>query len=53
MPLRPGLKAWIAHEGGPGKDNAGIGGLALAQRFVIPLRPTQRLRHVFPTVEAC
>ena len=36
MPLRSGVKAWIAHEGGPGKDNAGIGGLALAQRFGIP-----------------
>jgi uncharacterized protein YunC (DUF1805 family) len=36
MPLRPGVKAWIAHEGGPGKDNAGIGGLALSQRFNIP-----------------
>ncbi len=36
MPLRPGVKAWIAHEGGPGKDSAGIGGLALAQRFGIP-----------------
>lgn len=36
MPLRPGVKAWIAHEGGPGKDNAGISGLALAQRFGIP-----------------
>jgi len=36
MPLRPGVKGWIAHEGGPGKDNAGIGGLALAQRFGIP-----------------
>ncbi|MGI4815043.1 MAG: hypothetical protein ACRYG5_03940 [Janthinobacterium lividum] len=36
MPLRPGVKAWIAHEGGPGKDQAGIGGLALAQQFGIP-----------------
>lgn len=36
MPMRPGVKAWIAHEGGPGKDNAGIAGLALAQRFGIP-----------------
>ena len=33
MPMRAGVKAWIAHEGGPGKDEAGISGLALAQRF--------------------
>lgn len=36
MPLRPGVKAWIAHAGGPGKNNAGISGLDLAQRFNIP-----------------
>jgi uncharacterized protein YunC (DUF1805 family) len=36
MAMRPGVKAWIAHEGGPGKDEAGIGGLPLAQRFGIP-----------------
>lgn len=36
MPMRPGCKGWIAHEGGPGKDQAGIGGLALAQKFGIP-----------------
>lgn len=36
MPMRPGVKAWIAHEGGPGKDNAGSGGLALADRFGVP-----------------
>lgn len=36
MAMRLGVKAWIAHEGGPGKDLAGIGGLALAQRFGIP-----------------
>jgi hypothetical protein len=36
MAMRPGVKAWIAHEGGPGKDEAGISGLPLAQRFGIP-----------------
>jgi hypothetical protein len=36
MALRLGVKAWIAHEGGPGKDEAGIGGLFLSQRFGIP-----------------
>ena len=36
MAMRQGVKAWIAHEAGPGKDEAGIGGLALAQRFGVP-----------------
>jgi hypothetical protein len=36
IPLRQGTKAWIAHEGGPGKDEAGIGGLPLADRFGVP-----------------
>jgi hypothetical protein len=36
MVMRPGAKAWIAHEGGPGKDEAGISGLPLAQRFGVP-----------------
>jgi hypothetical protein len=36
MAMRPGVKAWIAHEGGPGKDDAGVSGLPLAQRFGIP-----------------
>jgi hypothetical protein len=36
MCMRQGAKAWIAHEAGPGKDEAGISGLALAQRFGIP-----------------
>ena len=36
MALRGGVKAWIAHEGGPGKDEAGIGGLALSDRFGVP-----------------
>lgn len=36
MPMRPGVKAWIAHEGGPGKDNAGSSGLALADRYGVP-----------------
>jgi hypothetical protein len=36
MCMRQGVKAWIAHEGGPGKDEAGISGLAFAQRFGVP-----------------
>lgn len=36
IPLRHGAKAWIAHEGGPGKDEAGIGGLPLSDRFGVP-----------------
>jgi hypothetical protein len=36
MCMRPGVKGWIAHEGGPGKDEAGISGLPLAQRFGMP-----------------
>lgn len=36
MALRGGVKAWIAHEGGPGKDEAGIGGLPLSDRFGVP-----------------
>lgn len=36
MAMRPGVKAWIAHEGGPGKDDAGVSGLPLAQRFGVP-----------------
>ncbi|MEO5861244.1 MAG: hypothetical protein ABIW48_06055 [Burkholderiales bacterium] len=46
MPLRPGVKGRIAHEGGPGKDNAGIGGLALAQRFAIPATESRSYRVV-------
>jgi hypothetical protein len=36
MCMRQGVKAWIAHEAGPGKDEAGISGLAFAQRFDVP-----------------
>lgn len=36
MALRGGVKGWIAHEGGPGKDDAGVSGLPLAQKFGIP-----------------
>jgi uncharacterized protein YunC (DUF1805 family) len=36
MAMRRGVKAWIAHEAGPGKDDAGVSGLPLAQRFGIP-----------------
>lgn len=36
MCMRQGSKAWIAHEGGPGKDDAGISGLILADRYSVP-----------------
>ena len=36
MCMRPGVKGWIAHEGGPGRDQAGVSGLPLAERFGIP-----------------
>ena len=36
LPLRQGARAWIAHEAGPGKDNAGIAGLETADRFGVP-----------------
>ena len=36
MAMRRGVKAWIAHEAGPGKDDAGVSGLPLAQRFGVP-----------------
>lgn len=36
MAMRQGVKAWIAHEGGPGKDEAGISGLPFADKFDVP-----------------
>src|SRR5580658_9381981 len=36
MAMRRGVKAWIAHEAGPGKDEAGIGGLPFADRHGVP-----------------
>jgi uncharacterized protein YunC (DUF1805 family) len=36
MAMRGGVKAWIAHEAGPGRDDAGVSGLPLAQRFGMP-----------------
>lgn len=36
VPLRLGVRGWIAHEAGPGRDAAGIGGLALSDRFGVP-----------------
>ena len=36
MAMRQGVKAWIAHEAGPGKDEAGVSGLGLAQRVGVP-----------------
>lgn len=36
LPVRQGAKGWIAHEGGPGLDEAGIGGLPLADEYGVP-----------------
>lgn len=36
VPLGTGVKGWVAHEAGPGKDRAGVSGLSLAQSFGIP-----------------
>jgi uncharacterized protein YunC (DUF1805 family) len=36
IPLRRGAKGWIAHEAGPGKDEAGVAGLPLSDRFGVP-----------------
>lgn len=36
VPLRQGAKGWIAHEAGPGLDDAGISGLPLADSFQVP-----------------
>lgn len=36
VPLRQGAKGWIAHEAGPGLDDAGISGLSLADSFDVP-----------------
>lgn len=36
MALRHGVKAWIAHAGGPGKDGAGVSGLLLSEGVGVP-----------------
>ncbi len=36
LPVRQGARGWIAHEAGPGLDDAGIGGLPLSDRFGVP-----------------
>jgi len=36
MAMRQGVRAWIAHEAGPGKDEAGVSGLPFADRFGVP-----------------
>jgi hypothetical protein len=36
MAMRRGVKAWIAHEAGPGKDEAGVSGLPFADRHGVP-----------------
>lgn len=36
LPVRQGARGWIAHEAGPGKDEAGIAGLPLADDYGVP-----------------
>ena len=36
LPVRQGARAWIAHEAGPGKDEAGIAGLPISDRLGVP-----------------
>lgn len=36
LPVRQGARGWIAHEAGPGKDEAGIAGLPLADEYGVP-----------------
>jgi hypothetical protein len=36
MAMRQGVKAWIAHEAGPGKDEAGVSGLPFADHYGVP-----------------
>jgi hypothetical protein len=36
LPVRQGARGWIAHEAGPGKDQAGVAGLPLADRYGVP-----------------
>jgi uncharacterized protein YunC (DUF1805 family) len=36
LPLRQGARGWIAHEAGPGLDDAGVAGLPIADGFDVP-----------------
>lgn len=36
LPLRQGARGWIAHEAGPGLDDAGVGGLPISDEFDVP-----------------
>ncbi|MGI8393168.1 hypothetical protein [Leucobacter sp. W1038] len=36
LPVRQGARGWIAHEAGPGKDEAGIAGLPLSDEYNVP-----------------
>jgi hypothetical protein len=36
MAMRQGVKAWIAHEAGPGNDEAGVSGLPFADSYGVP-----------------
>lgn len=43
MAMRGGVKGWIAHNGGVGKDEAGISGLPLADKYGIPAAATDAM----------
>jgi uncharacterized protein YunC (DUF1805 family) len=43
MAMRGGVKGWIAHNGGVGKDEAGISGLPLADKYGIPAAATDTM----------
>ncbi|MGB3413441.1 MAG: hypothetical protein WBA28_01860 [Microbacteriaceae bacterium] len=36
LPVRQGARGWLAHEAGPGKDEAGIAGLPLSDNYGVP-----------------
>lgn len=36
LPVRQGARGWLAHEAGPGKDEAGIAGLPLSDNYSVP-----------------
>jgi hypothetical protein len=36
LPVRQGARGWIAHEAGPGLDDAGVAGLVISDRFGVP-----------------
>lgn len=36
LPVRQGARGWIAHAAGPGKDQAGVAGLPLSDKYGVP-----------------